>query len=353
MMWLEISVSADEEAVEAVAEVLRTYGRGVAIDEPFIQPRIDEPPLPDPSRRAVVKTYLPQDAAAEEARSRIEQSLWHLGQLRAIEPPEVRVIAEEDWANAWKAYFPVLHVAAHTVIVPAWRRYRPHDGEVALRLDPGMAFGTGMHPTTRLCLSAIEELVRPGARVLDIGTGSGILAIAAARHGAREVVGVDSDPVAVAAARANVKLNRLTRIVQIYEGNPALQADDMAEEGKPGAQKPATPPSLTLPRKGGGDRPSPSPSTGEGGGEGETLGMTTELVFGQFDLVLANITARTNAALAPFHMASLASDGRLVASGILADTTDTVREAFAAAGLATLDVRQEGDWVAITAAHDA
>jgi ribosomal protein L11 methyltransferase len=202
MNWLEIAVSADEEAVEAVAEVLRAHGRGVAIDQPFVQPRIDEPPLPDPSRRAVVKTYVPQDDAAEDARGRIEEALWHLSQLRSIEPPEVRVIAEEDWANAWKAYFPVLHVAGRTVIVPAWRRYRTRDGEVTLRLDPGMAFGTGMHPTTRLCLAAIEQRMEPESRVLDVGTGSGILSIAAARHGAREVVGFDVDPVAIAAARA-------------------------------------------------------------------------------------------------------------------------------------------------------
>jgi ribosomal protein L11 methyltransferase len=306
--WLEITVNADEEAVEAVAEVLRAHGRGVAIDEPFVQPRIDEPPMRDPSRRAVVKTYLPQDAAAEEARSRIEQALWHLGQLRTIDPPEVRIIAEEDWANAWKEYFPVLHIAGHTVIVPAWRRYRRRDGEVALRLDPGMAFGTGMHPTTRLCLSAVEELVQQGSRVLDVGTGSGILAIAAARHAAREVVGLDIDPVAVTAARANVRLNRLGRVVKIYEADPTL------------------------------------PLSGKRG-EGEDPQ--------RFDIVLANITARTNAALASFHAASLAPGGRLVASGILEDTTDLVRDAFAGAGLITLDVRQDGDWVALLAAHDA
>ncbi len=346
-------MSADEEAVEAVAEVLRAHGRGVAIDQPFVQPRIDEPPRPDPTRRAVVKTYVPQDAAAEEARSQIEQALWHLGQLRTIEPPEVRVIAEEDWANAWKAYFPVLHVARRTVIVPAWRRYRVRDGEVALRLDPGMAFGTGMHPTTRLCLAAVEERVRPGARVLDVGTGSGILAIAAARYGAREVIGVDVDPIAVAAARVNVKLNRLGKTVKIYAGNPVIEADDMAEGVEPGTrfQKPATPPSLTLPLKRGGERP--SPLRGEGGGGGETPEMTTGMFFGLFDLVLANITARTNAALARYHAASLSPNGCLVASGILADTADMVIAAFEHAGLVTLETEHDGDWVAITAAHAA
>jgi ribosomal protein L11 methyltransferase len=328
--WLEIAVSADEEAVEAVAEVLRAHGRGVAIDEPFVQPHIDEPPVRDPTRRAIVKTYVPQDAAADEARIQIEQALWHLGQLRAVEPLDVRVIAEEDWANAWKAYFPVLHVAAHTVIVPAWRRYRPRNGEVALRLDPGMAFGTGMHPTTRLCLAAIEELVQPGSRVLDVGTGSGILAIAAARHGAREVVGLDIDPVAVAAARANMRLNRLGRVVKVYEGDPLSHPEDDGRDVIPSeARNPLLVATDSSPAQGG-------------------LGMTTPRGF---DLVLANITARTNAALAPFYAAAVALGGRLVASGILEDTTHVVREAFVGAGLMTLDVRQDGDWVAILAAR--
>lgn len=291
--------------------MLRAHGRGVAIDEPFVQPRIDEPPRPDPTRRAVVKTYVLQDAGAEEARSQIEQALWHLSQLRTIEPPEVRVIAEEDWANSWKAYFPVLHVARRTVIVPAWRRYRVREGEVALRLDPGMAFGTGMHPTTRLCLTAIEDRVQPGARVLDVGTGSGILSIAAARHGAHEVVGVDVDPVAVTAARANVRLNRLTRTVKIFERNPAIGGED---------------------------------------GDGKD---SDEIFLGRFDLVLANITARTNATLAQYHAASLAPNGCLVASGILADTADMVIAAFEHAGLAILETQHDGDWVAITAAHPA
>src|SRR5205823_4052056 len=108
---------------------------------------------------------------------------------------------EEDWANAWKSFFPVLHVGRRTVIVPAWRRHRRRGDEIAVRLDPGLAFGTGMHPTTRMCLIAVEELVEVGNRVLDVGTGSAILAIAAARLGASEVIGLDIDPVAVSTAR--------------------------------------------------------------------------------------------------------------------------------------------------------
>ena len=232
MDWLEIAVAADAEAVDAVAEVLRPWGRGVAIEEPFVQPRVDEDPEYDPGRRAVVKTYILDDDAAPEACRRIDEALWHLGQLRAIEPLGTRRIAEEDWANAWKPYFPVLRVGESTVVVPAWRRYRRQPNERIVRLDPGMAFGTGMHPTTRLCLMAVEQLVRPGCRVLDLGTGSGILGLAAARHGAEKVLALDLDPLAVEAARKNVRLNRLGRVMKVLEGTLSSDQKEGATFGE-------------------------------------------------------------------------------------------------------------------------
>lgn len=299
MDWLEVAVAADDEAVEAVAEVLRAHGHGVAIEEPFIQTRLDDPPLRDPSRRPVLKTYLPDDGSAPEARRQIEESLWHLGQLCAVEPPSIRRVAEEDWANAWKAFFPVLQVTSQIVVVPAWRRYRRRPGEVTVRLEPGLAFGTGMHPTTRLCLLAAERLMRPGSRVLDVGTGSGILAIAAARLGARRVVALDIDPQAVAAARANVRRNRLGGVVEVVEG---------------------------------------------------TLGLAADEQHSGFDLVLANLTARTNTKLAPSFAAALRPSGRLVASGILEDSVDVVAEACTRVGLAVVERQAEGDWVALVAA---
>lgn len=329
MDWLEIAVAADDEAVEAVAEVLRAHGRGVAIDEPFVQRNLEEAPERDTSRRPIVKTYLPNDEAAIEAQRRIAEALWHLGQLRAVEPLETRRIAEEDWANAWKAFFPILRVGERTVIVPPWRRYRRAASatsvrpsgrmqrlkDVIVRLDPGLAFGTGTHPTTRLCLRALERLVAPGARVLDVGTGSGILAIAAARLGAARVVALDIDPVAVGAARANVRRNRIARIVDVREGGP-----DTA---------------FRAPRSGLGVARSQQP----------------ELETPDFDLLLANITARTNAALASHLATLLAPDGRLVASGILAESAHLVIEAFAAVGLEILSQEEEGDWVALIAAR--
>jgi ribosomal protein L11 methyltransferase len=306
MDWLELAVAADEEAVDAVAEVLRAHGHGVAIDEPFVQPRIDEAPQPDPSRRPIVKTYIPDDEKAPGIQQEVEHALWHLGQLRAVEPLGILRIAEEDWANSWKPFFPVLHLGRRTVIVPAWRRHHRQEGEIIVRLDPGLAFGTGMHPTTRLCLQGVEEMCRQGDRVLDVGTGSGILSIAAARLGAARVVGVDTDPIAARAARANVRLNHVSRTVRIFEGS----LPDGLPTGRAAQIR--------------GDR-------------------------GPFNLILANVTARVNAALAPAMAPLLAPGGHLVASGILADTADMVSEAFAAVGLRTERVEPDGDWVAITA----
>jgi ribosomal protein L11 methyltransferase len=314
MDWFEIAVAADDEAIEAVAEIFRANGYGVAIDEPFVQPRLDEAPLRDPTRRPIVKTYVPDDERAPETQRRIEEALWHVSQLRLVEPLGVRRIAEEDWANAWKDFFPVLHIGRHTVIIPAWRRHRKVDGEVRIRLDPGMAFGTGMHPTTRLCLEAVENLVTPGMRVLDVGTGSAILSIAAAHSGAGEVVGVDVDPVAVKSARENVALNHLTRRVLIFEGSiDAVFSTPVATR----LRRRATEPERAL----------------------------------QFDLVLANITARANAAIAPLLARALHPQGKLVASGIIEDAAPIAESAFEEAGLRVIDRQQEGDWLALTAVH--
>ena len=160
-----------------------------------------------PPSTVIVKTYLPLDGTAGEAQRRLEEGLWHLGQIYPIPDPVIRELAEEDWAEAWKQQYHLLRVGRRIVIVPAWEAYAPAPGEVVIRLEPGMAFGTGLHPTTRLCLEALEAHLAPGCTVLDVGTGSGVLAIAAAKLGARSVLALDADPVAVSVARENVALN--------------------------------------------------------------------------------------------------------------------------------------------------
>jgi len=224
----------------------------------------------------------------------IQGTLNLLGQLRPIGPLQVRSMKEEDWGQAWKEYYPVLQVGERIVIVPAWRRRRPRAGEVALTMDPGMAFGTGLHPTTQLCLQALERLLRPGMGVLDLGTGSGILAIAAVKLGSGPVLALDTDPVAVHAAGRNVRRNRPNEQVEVRQG-------------------------------------------------------TLEPGMGPFDLILANLLARTLREMAGLLAAALAPGGVLIGSGVLVEQAEEVAAAFAAAGLHPIEQPVLGDWVALVA----
>ena len=167
-----------------------------------------------PGRRSSGRTCPARDrAAAERAAAEVAEALGHLQAfgLRPIGELRTRIVHEADWADAWKAYFPVMRVGRRLVIRPTWRRHRRAPDDVVLALDPGMAFGTGLHPTTRLCLAGVEALadrgVLAGARVLDVGCGSGILAIAALKLGAATALGVDTDPIAIEATIANARRN--------------------------------------------------------------------------------------------------------------------------------------------------
>jgi ribosomal protein L11 methyltransferase len=232
--------------------------------------------------------------AVEEA----ERSLGHLQAfgLRPIGELQVRSVHEEDWADAWKRHFPVLRIGRRLVIRPTWRRHRADPEDVVLALDPGMAFGTGLHPTTRLCLAALERWADEGhlagARVLDVGCGSGILSLAAAKLGATQVLGVDTDPIAAEATLANARRNRLMRKVRARRG------------------------SLPVPE---------SP----------------------FDIVLANLIASVLGHLAGELAASLRPGGRLLASGIFKDREDEVRSAFDAVALSVVGRTEETDWVCL------
>jgi ribosomal protein L11 methyltransferase len=301
--WLELSVVADSEAVEVVSEILTRFAPGGASVEPGFD-LVDEGlgARLNPGRPVVVRAYLPARDTAY-ARRAIDAATTALGHLQAfglrpIGELQTRLVRESDWADAWKAFFPVLRVGRRIVIRPTWRRHHRAPEDVVLALDPGMAFGTGLHPTTRLCLAGLEsgadDGLLEGARVLDVGSGSGILSIAAARLGASAVLGIDTDPIAVAASEANARRNRVVRRVRTRRG---------------------------------------SVPTGEGA----------------FDLVLANLIASLLVRLAPDLAGELRPGGWILASGIFVDREAEVRDAFAAAGLVVARTTREGEWVALVA----
>jgi ribosomal protein L11 methyltransferase len=225
MYWLEVSVQTDGEAAEAVSEILRpfAYNEGVVLEQRGDQ----SSPDPDALEPAVtVKIYIPGDEDSPAARRRIEEALYHLGRLYPIPAPAFHELQEEDWANAWKAHYHPFRIGRHLWIQPSWLEAEAVTaGDIVLTLDPGMAFGTGLHPTTQMCLQALEELVRPGMRVLDVGTGSGILAIAAARLGAAAVFGVDTDRLAVEAATDNAGRNGVQAQVTVEQGTLAAVSE--------------------------------------------------------------------------------------------------------------------------------
>jgi ribosomal protein L11 methyltransferase len=294
--WLELSVAVEPEAVESVSAAFAEYGQGVALEQSVESSRDGDVVVVPADAPVIVKTYLPlADPAAPHRQAQLEKAVWALGQLRQVGPLQVRTLRETDWANAWKDYFFVHRVGERIVIVPSWRESEFSQGpdDVVLLLDPGMAFGTGLHPTTRLCLRAAEELVQSGDRVLDVGSGSGILAIAAARLGAGRVEAVEIDPVAAEVCRENVHRNAVDSIVSIQNGS--LES------------APAEP----------------------------------------FDLVLANITIRTLLELRSQLQAALRPGGVAVLSGVLDERADELRQTFESDGWRHVRTDHEQDWVAV------
>lgn len=229
MYWLEVSVITDGEGAEAIAEELRpfAYNDGVVLEQLGDMNNLDPEAL-DPA--VTVKIYLPEDEDTPDVRRQIEELLYQYGRLYPLPPPTFRKLQEEDWANAWKNHYHPFRIGQHLWIQPSWEESTiSADPEVeglraddiVITLDPGMAFGTGLHPTTQMCLQALEQIVTPGQTVLDVGTGSGILAIAAAKLGASDLLGVDTDDLAVRAAADNAAKNGVTAVTAIRQGTLA------------------------------------------------------------------------------------------------------------------------------------
>ncbi len=222
MIWHELTIYTTEEASEAIADWLHREGAGgVSIEESGSLARKRdtslgqwyEKPLNDiPEGDAVMKAYFAEGTDSHRMAAELAGFLKQLPEF-GLNPGKCDItyasIHEEEWADAWKQYFKPTHVSDKLVIKPTWETYEPKPGEIIIELDPGMAFGTGTHATTALCMRTLESVVQPGDHVIDVGTGSGILAVTAAQLGAERVLGLDLDPVSVSSATENVRLNGL------------------------------------------------------------------------------------------------------------------------------------------------
>lgn len=296
--WVEIAVSVPRQWMEAVCYQLREMGSGgVAIEDPALLnnlagagPELMPDCLPAPDDPAVIKAYFP---AGEE-----KEKIAILNRFLARVGPgdftvKVRQVAEQDWQEAWKTYYRPVKVGQRMVIKPAWQEYVTGGDRVIIDMDPGQAFGTGTHPTTVMCLEMIEAYTVPGVTVADIGTGSGILAVAAALMGARQVLAVDSDPVAVRVAGENVKRNGVHGVVEVGVGN------------------------------------------------------LLDNVSGGFGIIVANILSSVIKELAPEALRCLRPEGRFIASGIIRERLPEVRESLENAGFCIERQSEKGEWIAL------
>ena len=277
MRWAEIQIDAEADAVDAVGAALYAAGCGG-----FEVREAAQPPA--------VAGYLPVDDRLEERLNTLQEALAGLpdyGVTGAGTALTLRYVEEADWATAWKAYYKPIRVGKRLVVTPPWETPDLGPDDLPIVVDPGMAFGTGSHPTTQLCLVALEEYVKPGKAVADVGTGSGILAIAAAKLGASRVAASDNDPLAVTIARENAAVNGVSV--------------DVAETVPPGL----------------------------------------------YTVVVANILADVLIGMANQLAEWTAPGGTLIASGIIDTREADVREAVEAAGFASKDTRHQGEWVAL------
>ena len=320
MKWIEFSIVVTGETAEAVTDLFSQFSHagGVAIQEVSEPEEIRVGPQSlTQSRRVRVAAYAPlpqdgEDGALVAARQGLRDGLSYLDMITPVGELHERTIADEDWESAWREHFHPHRVGLRSVVVPTWRDYDPEPDDIVIRLDPGMAFGTGLHPTTQLCARELEKRVQSGETVLDVGCGSGILSIIAARLGAQHVQGIDIDPVAVAAAQENVAHNALSHVIEIREG--------------------------TLPR------------TGQ-----DPLGAVchewpeTVRENGGWDIVAANLTAEVLEELAAPLAAATRPGGMLIGSGIITEKFDMAAYALMAAGLRLIDAvsDESGDWRAI------
>ena len=310
MKWTEVLIKVDPQAVEAVTDILYGLGaQGVAIDEPVDVERlredelywdyIDEKLLENDTEETKIMAYfseeetnLPEKIAVIREKIR---NLTEFGLSIGSGTVELSNVNQEDWESAWKQYFKPVHVTDRIVVKPEWEEYSPQEGEIVIEIDPGMAFGTGTHETTSMCINQIEKNLKAGDRVIDIGCGSGILSMAAVLLGAEKATGVDLDPVAVRVALENVELNNLQDKIEILHGN------------------------------------------------------LTDVIREKADIVVANIMADIILILLEDVREFIKDDGLFISSGIIQEKRAAVEARLLEKNFSIVEVETKGEWCAITA----
>ena len=310
MKWTEVLIKVDPQAVEAVTDILYGLGaQGVAIDEPVDVQKlredelywdyIDEKLLENDTEETKIMAYfseeetnLPEKIAVIKEKIR---NLTEFGLSIGSGTVELSNVNQEDWESAWKQYFKPVHVTDRIVVKPEWEEYSPQEGEIVIEIDPGMAFGTGTHETTSMCINQIEKNLKAGDRVIDIGSGSGILSMAAVLLGAEKATEVDLDPVAVRVALENVELNNLQDKIEILHGN------------------------------------------------------LTDVIREKADIVVANIMADIILILLEDVREFIKDDGLFISSGIIQEKRAAVEARLLEKNFSIVEVETKGEWCAITA----
>lgn len=308
MRWFEIKIHIDSMSVEAVTNMLYEVGaEGIVIEDPndviFSQSYkgdwdyVDEKVYDFQETEAIVKGYC-SDIEVDEIQNNLQEkvdALESFGLAKGSGKIEVEEVVDDNWAHEWKKYFKPLKIGEHIVIKPTWEDYEITGDEMIIEMDPGSAFGSGTHETTSMCVAFIDKHIQNGDRVFDIGCGTGILGISAAKLGASQVLCGDIDELAVIATHENIQLNKVSDIVSVSQGD------------------------------------------------------LTEVFDGKADMVIANIIADVIIMLAKDVPNYLKSGGIFIASGIIHDKLEAVKLAIRAEGFTILEVRTEGEWNAIVA----
>lgn len=297
--WIQLKVTVPVEKRDELVAIMSMINNNLMVEDlsdidldTCYGDLIDESILNADKTVAAVSVFLPADRPQSDAVAFLRDRMAACG-LDAV--PELIGVNEEDWANSWKAYYKTLHIGKKIVIVPAWESYDPAPGELVVRMDPGMAFGTGTHETTRLVIELLEAYVKPGCRMLDVGCGSGILAICASKLGAGECRAYDIDPVAVRVANENIAASG--------QKNITCEVSDLLRQA--------------------------------------------DLSGGRYDLICANIVADVIIRMAPDVKNYMKEDAVLLASGIITERADEVIEALETAGLAVAGRHEDNGWCAL------